>query len=107
MNAPNLTAPLSPDELANITALYEDGQYLTAYSATQSHGEFKDWQGAESRVMAGRLAYHLGGFRTSRLLMNLAWRQAPENPEVAYYYAYNVLQKRGPWGAWRFISTYG
>jgi cellulose synthase operon protein C len=107
MNASNLTAPLSPDELATITALYEDGQYLTAYAATQSHGEFKDWQGAESRVMAGRLAYHLGGFRTSRLLMHLAWRQAPENPEVAYYYAYNVLQKRGPWGAWQFISKYG
>lgn len=107
MTDPTFSAPLSSEELANITALYEAGQYLTAYEATKQHGEFTDWEGAESRVMAGRLAYHLGGFRTSRLLMNRAWRQAPENAEVAYYYAYNVLQKRGPWGAWQFITNYG
>lgn len=94
-------------ELQRVGELYEQGQYLTAYEETQRHGPITQWQGAEARVMAGRLGYHLGGFRVSRLMICRAWRQAPTNPEVAYYYAYNVLQKRGPWGAWRFLTSYG
>lgn len=92
--------------LDEIRSLYEDGLYLQAYERSREFGPLADWTETDSRVLAGRLAHHLGGMRISRLQLTRAWLQAPTNMEVAYYYGYTVLERKGPWATRLFLRDF-
>src|SRR5262249_25288104 len=93
----------TPPDLAAVQDLYEQGLYLQAYRLAEQIGPLNKWPGPSAKVLAGRLAMNLGGPRLGRRFHISAWRQAPDLPEVRYYYARVLLEKRGPLRAWRFL----
>ena len=60
-------APVSfaiPDsQLGDVRALYEQGLYLQAYHKATQIAPLSKWRGPSARILAGRLAWSLGGGR--------------------------------------------
>lgn len=98
---------LSVDDIAPVRKLYEDGLYLQAYRAASQLGPLAGWSGGAARVIGGRLARHLGAPRMSQWHCLLAWREEPDLPEVKYYYVLTILERRGPYAAWRTLKKIG
>jgi tetratricopeptide (TPR) repeat protein len=94
-------------ELEEITEFYEHGSYLQAYQAGKHFGALQEWPGAAGRVLAGRLARHLGAPRLARQLFHQARREAPSDPAACYYWVWSILERRGPYRAWRLLSQLG
>ncbi len=97
---------IAPEELAGVKALYERGLYLQAYQQASALAPLKSWTGTAARVLAGRLAVNLGGPRLATWHHYKAWRRDPTDPEAMWFYAYNLIERRGAWAAWRFISSH-
>src|SRR5689334_21228238 len=85
------------------TRLYEEGLYLQAYRLGQQIGPLEEWPGAAGRVRAGRLARNLGGARLARQLFHQARREEPTDPAARYYWVWSILERRGPYRAWRLL----
>ena len=49
-----------------VRTLHEKGLTLRAYEAAQRLGPLETWRGASAKVLAGRMAIHLGGARRTR-----------------------------------------
>lgn len=96
---------LTSEQLLPIQHLYERGLYLQAYQESQSLGLMKDWRGPRARTLAGRLANHLGAPRLSRWHRLVAYRESPDDAEVAYYHGYSLLESRGPLATWKFLRS--
>jgi tetratricopeptide (TPR) repeat protein len=84
--------------------LYEAGFCLQAHRAAEAIGPLKTWAGRAERVLAGRLAGNLGAYRLAHVLHWLVWRSEPSHPDLAAYYGYSVLQRRGPFAALEFLD---
>lgn len=97
----SLTPPLT-----EIEELYNLGLFVRAYSVSQAFGPLKDWEGAEAKVFAGRLAGVLGAQRLSVWSMLRAYRQHPSNPTARLYYGYHLLHRRGPLVAAQWLSRH-
>ena len=95
------------DELARILALHEDGQCFRAYELAKRFGELARWRGTNERLLAGRLAPHLGAPRLALALHHRAWRDDPTDPWACFYRARLILGRRGPLEAWRFVQRVG
>ncbi len=93
--------------LERVRALYEQGFMLQAHEAAQAAGPLSDWTGPTARVLAGRLAVHLGAIRMALWHHVRAWRADRTHPEATYYFARRVLERRGPLEAWEFLSRTG
>jgi tetratricopeptide (TPR) repeat protein len=98
---------ITPPQLQEVLGLYEQGQLLKAYAIAQTFGPLQHWEGTAARVMAGRLASHLGAPRMGRALHWLAWRTDPRDPQALYYYARHLFERRGPLPAWEFLTRTG
>ena len=94
-------------DLSRVEELVERGLYLQAYREGLEHAPLERWSGVAGRTLAGRLARHLGAARLSHRLFMLAYRRDRAAPEALYYYAFSLLQRRGPLAAWRFVQTRG
>jgi tetratricopeptide (TPR) repeat protein len=94
------------DGLAQVKALYEAGLYARAHECAQPFGLLRDWKGASARVLAGRLATKLGAPRLGTWLFLQAFRGERSDAEAAVYFARTVMDRRGPWVAWRFLRTH-
>lgn len=92
--------------LTQLSGLIENGLYLQAYELTKPYGPLKTWTGTEARILAGRLAAHLGASKLQSALHILVWRQNRTHPEALYYYAGLRLQRHGPFSTWRFLSQH-
>lgn len=88
---------LDETRLAPLLALYRKGHFLQAYEAAKSIGPLPSWRGVYGRVMAGRLAWRLGGERLGNALCSLALREHPDHPEALLFAAYAMRARRGPW----------
>lgn len=97
---------LDPLELERIRDLYRRGLCLQAYEAARPLGPFQDWEGADARILAGRLALNLGARRLGRSLHLRAWRTDPGHVEAFYYYANTIRDLRGPLEAWRLLRPF-
>ena len=95
------------EDLDRVRSLYEDGDYLGAYEVVRTIGPLEGWVGTAARVMAGRLAGHLGAHRLGLALHLRAWRDDPSDPEACYYRARTTLGRRGPLAAWEFLRRVG
>lgn len=98
---------LSPSQLQTVLALYERGMLLQAHQLAESYGLLRQWEGTAARVMAGRLAAHLGAPRLARAVHWLAWRADRNDPQALYYYARGMFERRGPLPAWEFMTAVG
>src|SRR5574341_817038 len=87
-------------DLEKIKELYERGQYRQAYQASEVFGPLGSWRGTAARIMAGRLASHLGAMRLGAWHYVKAWRGDPADPEACWYFAWNLLERWGPLSAW-------
>src|SRR5256885_5193142 len=98
---------ITPTQLQDVLSLYEQGQLLKAYDLARALGPLQHWEGTAARVMAGRLAAHLGAPRMARALHWLAWRAGPQDPQALYYYPRHLFERRGPLSAWEFLTRTG
>jgi tetratricopeptide (TPR) repeat protein len=94
------------DDLARIQNLYDHGRAYDAYRATLHFAPLRDWRDPEARVLAGRLAHHLGAPQMADSLMLLAWRRSPENLRARYFGIRALLSRRGPLEALDAIERY-
>jgi tetratricopeptide (TPR) repeat protein len=104
-----LLAPVavSSADLAPIMDLYQRGLCLQAYQRSESFGPLPQWTGTAARLLAGRLAIHLGAPRLTYRMHLLAWREDRSHPEAAYYHARALQDRRGSLTAWRFLGRIG
>src|SRR4051812_40137944 len=98
---------ISPSQLQDVLGLYEQGQLLKAHGLADAFGPLRHWEGTAARVMAGRLATHLGAPRLGRALHWLARRHDPQDPQALYYYPVGLFGRRGPLPAWEFLARTG
>jgi tetratricopeptide (TPR) repeat protein len=84
---------LATSTLEQIADLYERGLYLQAYQCSQELGPLASWQGTPERVLAGRLAGNLGGFRLASALHFRAWRADRSDPEACYFRVHALLSR--------------
>lgn len=91
--------------LADIEALADRGLYCQALALGETHwGAFKHWHTPPQRLMAARLLRHLGANRTADALVLAAYRKAPLDPEVMFYFARYILTRRGPFAALQLLQ---
>lgn len=95
------------DVFAHVLSLYERGQCLDAWDAGRSQGALDDWPAIEPRILACRLAHHLGASRLSHRLGLSVFRAHPTHPGAQYYHVLRVLERRGALAAWRERSRLG
>jgi tetratricopeptide (TPR) repeat protein len=94
-------------DLDRILNLYDRGLCLQAYAAAQAMAPLQKWTGAAARVLAGRLAGNLGAPRLASWHFLRAWRSDPTHPDACWYYARQILDRRGPLAAWNFMKRRG
>ncbi len=87
---------LPRDVLDRVRSLYGQGLGLQALRAGEAVAPIREWEGTESRIMAGRVARHLGGVGLGHALLRLAWRKAPADPYARYYGLAALLAQHGP-----------
>lgn len=102
-------APLTEpgDVFARVLSLYEQGRCLDAWEAGKSQGELRNWPAVEPRILACRLAHHLGAPELSARLSLATFRAFPTHPLAQYYYVNRVLERRGALAAWRERTLLG
>jgi tetratricopeptide (TPR) repeat protein len=101
------TAPAPAVTLDRVRQLYQQGLCLQAYQVAQTLGPLREWTGSAARVLAGRLAIHLGAPRLTFLHHLRAWRDDRTDPEACYYHARALLERRGPLRTWEFLRRQG
>jgi tetratricopeptide (TPR) repeat protein len=107
------TAPSSttfaptPDQLAQITKLYDAGLYVQAYRASEAIGPLRRWVGTDARLLAARMATNLGAPDLGRQLILAVWRNDRAHPQACWFYARQLLDSRGPWAAMQFMRPLG
>ncbi|HEY7310169.1 MAG TPA: tetratricopeptide repeat protein [Gemmataceae bacterium] len=98
---------VSPSDLSRVMDLYQRGLYLQAYRLGETIGPLPAWSDTDARLLAGRLAVHLGAPRMTHRMHLLAWRQDRTHPEACYYHARALQDRRGSLAAWRFLRRLG
>jgi tetratricopeptide (TPR) repeat protein len=107
MTQTRIPIAVSPAQLTPLMDLYQRGQCLQAYRLAEAIGPLPDWTGSDARLLAGRLAIHLGAPRLTYRMHLLAWRQDRAHPEACYYHARALQDRRGSLTAWRFLQRIG
>src|SRR5215217_9401463 len=98
---------VASSQLDEILDLYHRGLMLRAWELARSLGPLKEWRGAASRVMAGRLAMNLGAPKLGRALHRLAHREEPDDPNSLYYCGLAIFERRGPLPTWELLCRHG
>jgi len=93
--------PEAVDVFARVQALYDEGQCLDAWEAGKVCGDPADWPLVRPRLLASRLAYHLGAPRLAFCYSARAFRARPEHPQAQYYHVMHTFERRGALAAWR------
>lgn len=88
-------------ELQTILDLYDQGKYLDAYQESLKYAPIEQWQGAEARLTAGRLALNWGAPRLGYALHWLAGRQYPSDPRCIYFSCFAYWSRFGHVHAWK------
>jgi hypothetical protein len=103
MNTSSITIPDTSNDAAvvldRVDWLCLEGLCMQAYEAGRALGPIEAWPGLRGRLLAGRLAMHLGAPRLARILLRLAQRDSPADPEACYFAARVRLERPGPLGS--------
>lgn len=88
--------------------LYERCLCVQALRLAQTMAPIRQWNfSPAARLRAGRLAANLGAPQLAAAMHYRAFREFPEDPEVRYYYARLLLDRRGPLPAREFLRSIG
>jgi tetratricopeptide (TPR) repeat protein len=101
--APMADIIVTPEQLAHLFRLYDDGLYLQAYQQAMAIGPLDRWRNTDARVLAGRLAGNLGAPRLADWHFLSAWRRDREHAEALWFYVRALLTRHGPLAAWKFV----
>ncbi|MFO0760078.1 MAG: C39 family peptidase [Byssovorax sp.] len=93
-----------PELAATLQGLCDEALFLRAHALTLPHGPLDGWTDTRARLAAARLASHTGAPRLASKLALLAYRRAPTDPEAILYWAYRLLEGRGPYETWRRLA---
>jgi tetratricopeptide (TPR) repeat protein len=104
---PTESIEITADQLAQCRDLGLKGLYLQAYRLAEQWGPLTSWRGTEATVLAGRLAWQLGGSILGNWLIRRASRQDPGHSKAKFYYAYHSAKARGPYATWRWMDEAG
>lgn len=108
MSNPNHVRWGVPGEVvAQLNELFERGLYLQAFELSKAYGPLQTWQGAGARVIAARLAHHLGSASLCARITARAAKEHPDDASAQYYHAYTILEWRGPLPAWNRLRELG
>lgn len=94
------------DEFQKIDELSEKNLNLQAYKLAKPFGDILSWDGTESILLASHLAYALGAPTAASRLISRAWHRDKSNSEATFYYAIEMLTRRGPLPALMFIRKH-
>jgi tetratricopeptide (TPR) repeat protein len=97
---------LSPSELRVIDDLQESNLNLQAFTAARKFGSFREWEGTDALITASHLAYSLGAPEQSFWLTSRAWHRDKSNSKAIFYYAAELMQKRGPLPTLMFMRRF-
>jgi tetratricopeptide (TPR) repeat protein len=95
------------EQLAPIQAFYDQGLFLQAWELARAHGPLPTWRGPEGRLLAGRLARHLGGGKIGFRQILLAWRHHPAHWQARAFLLWTLFDLRGPLTVWRRLDQFG
>lgn len=103
----DLAEAVTPDPAAleAVREAYGRGDYLHAWDLARAIGPLEAWRGPAGRVMAGRLAFNLGGDRLGTRLHLRAWREHPGDGIALTYGLRAVRARRGPLAAWEALRA--
>lgn len=90
------------DSLQEIERLQEQNLNLKAYELAKNHGEFMTWEGGDALLLGSHLAYNLGAPEASFRLTSRAWHRHKAEPKTTFYYAMELMSRRGPLPALMF-----
>src|SRR5688500_9895499 len=86
-----------PDHLLQeIESLRDLNLNLQAYELAKPFGEFSQWEGSDALLTASHLAYTLGAPEASWRLTSRSWHRDKTHPKTIFYFAIELLQRRGP-----------
>ena len=105
-SSPEVLLEIPEGILSRVKALYDEGLCLQAHKEAIKVAPLNRWTGISARVLAGRLAANLGGYRLNHVHHWLAWRSDKTNPDLLAYHCYTVFQRRGPLAALEFLERY-
>lgn len=107
MGASRVGRPIADDDarLDTIHLLCDESLMLDAWAVAEPMGPLRDWQGARAKITAGRLARHLGAGQLAQRLFVEAHRSHPDHPEVWFWYATALWERRGPLESWLFLKS--
>ncbi|MFN0139939.1 MAG: tetratricopeptide repeat protein [Pyrinomonadaceae bacterium] len=97
---------ISRESLQEIELLYEQNLNLQAYSLAKNHGRFSDWEGTAALLLGSHLAYSLGAPDASFRLTSRAWHKDRSDPRATFFYAAEMLSRRGPLPTLMFIRKH-
>ncbi|WP_428938547.1 tetratricopeptide repeat protein [Fontivita pretiosa] len=100
--------PQQAGRIEQVRELYERSLCVQALRLAQSIAPIRQWNfSPAARLLAGRLAANLGAPQLAAAMHYRAFREFPDDPEVRYYYARLLLERRGPLPAWEFLRSIG
>lgn len=95
------------DDLQRLTDLCDRDLYLDAYEIAVRHRPFHEWAGAQAKLLAAGLVWHLGAQRLSHTLVLRAFREDRNDPRARCQAGRVFVDLRGPLDTWRFLEAYG
>lgn len=97
---------ISRESLQEIERLHDQNLNLQAYSLAKKHGKFSDWKGTAALLLGSHLSYSLGAPDASFRLTSRAWHKDRLDPKATFYYAGEMLSRRGPLPTLLFIRKH-
>src|SRR3954467_1863762 len=93
----------SESQLDELALLYRQGKFLDAYTLYSTFASPESWTDPTARVWAGRLLQNIGQARRGTNLLRQTWQQNPRNLAALYFYNLSLVERHGPFEAFRFL----
>ena len=94
------------NDLQEVIKLHEKSLHLQAYTLAQSIAPLPKWEGTDAILTASHLAYNLGALETSGKWTAKAWRKDKKHPRALFYYASDILHRKGALPALIFVRKH-
>ncbi len=86
---------------AEVLEATNDARFWDAYQLALTAGPLENWSGPDAKLLAARLARHLGSSTLYCRLTTQAWREKPRSTRFLMQRIYAVMEQRGILAAWK------
>lgn len=97
---------ISHPALREIEHLSDQNLNLQAYELAKAHGDFSEWEGTAALLLGSHLVYSLGASNLSYRLTSRAWHKDRADAKATFFYAAEMMSRRGPLPALMFIRKH-